>query len=176
MRTILHPTNFSVNSEQAFLIACSIARDQNALLIVLNVVSPRECAPQDLCGSALNPTSDLYHSIWNRFDQLRSLAGNVRVLFEVKIGETTDAIIDVVTHEHCDMIVVAGRNHHASFYQIHGCVSESLLRRAPCSVLLLRHFHADQFQKTGDERGDHSHLETDPGNCDADGGVVGARW
>jgi hypothetical protein len=124
----------------------------------------------------LNPTSDLYHSIWNRFDQLRSLAGNVRVLFEVKVGETIDAILDVATHEHSDLIVLAGRNHLASFYQVHGRVSESLIRRAPCSVLLLRHFHAGRFQGQTDERGDHSHLETDPGNCDAEGGVVGARW
>jgi hypothetical protein len=129
-----------------------------------------------LCGAALNPTSDLYHSIWNRFDQLRSLAGNVRVSFELKIGETLDAILDVVSQEHCDLIILAGRNHDTSFYQLHGCISESLIRRAPCSVLLLRHFHADQCQAPAAETGNCAAAETQTGACDSGCGAIGARW
>lgn len=175
MNTLLHPTDFSINSEQAFLIACGIARDQNALLIVLHVVSPRECAPQDLCGDSLNPTSDLYHSIWNHFEQLRSLAGNVRVSFDVIVGETIDAIMNVVSQEHCDLIILAGRNHQASFYQLHGCISESLIRRRPCSVLLLRHFQADQCQLTAAVADTSVPDEMRNSSCESRIGAIGAR-
>lgn len=176
MSTLLHPTDFSGNSEQAFQIACSIARDRNATLIVLHVVSPRECAPHDLCGNALNTTSDLYRCVWNHFDQLQSLAGTARVSFEIRIGETLDAIMDVVAHEHCELIVLAGRNQVGSFYQQHGCISESLIRRAPCSVLTLRHCYADKFQAPAADVNQSAAQESHADSRDNDSTAVGVRW
>src|SRR6516225_9277064 len=38
IRSILHPTDFSVPSNSALTLACSLARDQGAHLIVLHVV------------------------------------------------------------------------------------------------------------------------------------------
>jgi len=40
IRTILHPTDFSGPSEGAFQLACSLARDHGARLIVLHVMFP----------------------------------------------------------------------------------------------------------------------------------------
>jgi nucleotide-binding universal stress UspA family protein len=39
LKTILHPTDFSRCSQDAFRLACSLARDHGARLIVLHVVS-----------------------------------------------------------------------------------------------------------------------------------------
>ena len=41
-RSILHPTDFSECSEAAFHLACSLARDHRARLIVLHVIPPPE--------------------------------------------------------------------------------------------------------------------------------------
>jgi nucleotide-binding universal stress UspA family protein len=40
IRTILHPTDFSERSESAFHLACSLARDNGARLIILHVIPP----------------------------------------------------------------------------------------------------------------------------------------
>ena len=44
IKTILHPTDFSERSDQAFQLACSLARDHGARLIVLHVVFPPSAA------------------------------------------------------------------------------------------------------------------------------------
>ena len=40
IRTILHPTDFSPRSAYAFQLACALARDYGARLIVVHVQSP----------------------------------------------------------------------------------------------------------------------------------------
>lgn len=40
IHAILHPTDFSKQSEFAFQLACSLARDYDADLLVLHVVTP----------------------------------------------------------------------------------------------------------------------------------------
>lgn len=175
MKTLLHPTDFTANSEQAFQIACSLARDSNAGLIVLHVVSPRECARFDLDGDDLNPDSDLYQSVWSRFDQLRTLAGRAKVSFEVRIGELFDSLLDVARKKHCDLIVIAGRHHLSSYYQVHGCISESLFRRAPCSVLVLRHFHSDDSQMSDVSNSPLTSWEIGPDCGGSAGNTVGTH-
>ena len=39
-QTILHPTDFSENSQWAFQTACSLARENDATLILLHVIPP----------------------------------------------------------------------------------------------------------------------------------------
>jgi len=151
MGTLLHPTDFSTNSDEAFLVACSIARDKKAKLIVLHVVNPNECAPGDLDGDELDRESDLQKKIESQFDYLKSLTYDVLLTFQIKLGELLLTVIDVATHEQCEMIILAGRNQVEQHYQSFGCISEGLLRHAPCSVLVLRHFHAESVQELASE-------------------------
>ena len=44
IRKILHPTDFSAYSETAFRLACAVARDYDASLVVLHVASPSAVA------------------------------------------------------------------------------------------------------------------------------------
>src|SRR5262249_37737242 len=44
IRKILHPTDFSEHSEPAFRLACSLARDYGAPVVVLHVTSPSAVA------------------------------------------------------------------------------------------------------------------------------------
>ena len=174
MTKLLHPTDFSGNSQEAFSIACSIARDKQASLIVLCVVSPRECATEDMCEEGLNPGSKLYRNICRRFDQLKQAADQVPVSFQIKVGETVETILDVARHEQCDLIIVAGRSHTDSYYQLHGRICESLIRRAPCSVLMLRHFHNPSPGDTGEATlsDESSSVEQEVELC----GKLGPRW
>src|SRR5262249_39178294 len=40
IRTILHPTDFSENSEYAFRMACSLAKDHKADLVLFHAIPP----------------------------------------------------------------------------------------------------------------------------------------
>ncbi len=51
IQTILHPTDFSENSQCAFETACALARDYHATLLVLHVAMPSESAT-DRCAAA----------------------------------------------------------------------------------------------------------------------------
>ena len=44
---ILHPTDFSTDSDQAFQLACGVARDQFAELVVVHVLAPSSCPDCD---------------------------------------------------------------------------------------------------------------------------------
>ena len=51
IHTILHPTDFSDRSACAFRVACALARDYNAHLVVLHV----DHLPLELYGDAIAP-------------------------------------------------------------------------------------------------------------------------
>ena len=48
IRTILHPTDFSERSNDAYRLACALARDYNARLLIVHVVPPVAAAVGDL--------------------------------------------------------------------------------------------------------------------------------
>jgi nucleotide-binding universal stress UspA family protein len=137
MKTILHPTDFSVNSEQAFRLMCAIARDESAEVIVLHVIPPENCPEEDRDIDELDRDSALYESLCDRFRSLLELADDIPAAFQVKVGPTVETILNVAEQECCDLIVLAGRHHGFMHYQFHGSVSESVLRRAHCPILFL---------------------------------------
>src|SRR3954471_3355704 len=53
IRTILHPTDFSERSAYAFRLACSLARDHGASVVVLHVVAPPVAVFGDGMAAAL---------------------------------------------------------------------------------------------------------------------------
>src|SRR5436305_10571791 len=55
VNTILHPTDFSERSQYAFWLACSLARDYGAWLIVLHVVAAPAVVYGEGGGGAAQP-------------------------------------------------------------------------------------------------------------------------
>jgi nucleotide-binding universal stress UspA family protein len=53
IRTVLHPTDFSKYSDYAFRLACTLARDYGARLVILHVAAP----PVDGYGEGILPRS-----------------------------------------------------------------------------------------------------------------------
>lgn len=145
MNPILHPTDFTPESEQSFLLACSIARDQSAELIVLHVIHPDGVAATDRDGDELHRDSVPYQSCWARFERLHAQARGVSVSLQVKVGLPVETIVQVARNETCGLIILAA--HHYSFlhYQFHGSVSESLGHRTPVPILCLQQspFHQE---------------------------------
>jgi len=60
------------------------------------------------------------------------------VVSNVKMGQVIDTIVTQVEAEHADLLVIGSRELTKSERLYLGSVSESLLRHAPCSVLIVR--------------------------------------
>ncbi len=132
---ILFPTDFSEETNQAFQIACSVARDQFASLVVVHVLPPEHC-PKGECNAKLtHEDAPIVLDCRERFRQMNALAGEIPISFRIVFGYAIGAILNVAHEENADLIVVA--SHHRSRYrlQLHGSVADGLLRQSHCPVM-----------------------------------------
>ncbi len=129
---ILLPTDFSSKSDEAFSLACSIARDHFAEVLVLHVSPPCEAAEP-------SPERMSAEKAWQeRFSELKHLATDVPLHFREVEGYPVGTIVKVAAEEHCDLIVMASHDKSIACQQLHGSVTEGVLRHSACPVLCLR--------------------------------------
>jgi len=98
VRTILHPTDFSERSQCAFALACALARDYGARLVVLHVAA----APTPVAGGAggvpplLPPNpEELRAAAQEQLDQLQVPHANVRAERRLEQGDAVTEILRV---------------------------------------------------------------------------------
>ena len=135
---ILHPTDFSEESNQAFELACSMARDQFASLVVVHVL------PQD-CEQQLKPEVDLdndqspvIQKCRDGFRRMRAVAPDIPISFRIVFGNTVSAILNTAFESNAELIVIASHRHTQFHLQLHGSVAEGLLRQTHCPVVVVR--------------------------------------
>jgi nucleotide-binding universal stress UspA family protein len=131
--TILHPTDFSEHSESAFRLACALAWDYKARLVLLHVAPVSMVA---YAGGAVPP--DPWLDIEEAKAKLRDLEGQaqgVRVESQVMEGDPVDMILRAAEETNSDVIVMGTHGRTALSRLLLGSVAESVLRKAPCPVL-----------------------------------------
>jgi nucleotide-binding universal stress UspA family protein len=133
LATLLHPTDFSENSEFAFRLACALARDYKARLVLLHVLPP----PMVIYAGGPVP-AETWPSIEETKEKLRQLEGQaqgVRVESQVMEGDPVDMILRAAEETHSDVIVMGTHGRTALARLLLGSVAEAVLRKAPCPVL-----------------------------------------
>jgi len=136
LATILHPTDFSEHSEFAFRLACALARDYNARLILLHVLPP----PIVIYAGGPIP-AEPWPSIEEVKEKLRQLAKQahrVRVESTVMEGDAVDMILRAAEETNSDVIVMGTHGRAALVRLLMGSVAESVLRKARCPVLSVK--------------------------------------
>ena len=135
--TILHPTDFSESAAYAFWLACSLARDYGARLIVLHVAPP----PVLHYGEGV-PIHDQIHDYRDPIEQkLRSLQppdNDIEITHELAKGDPVEEIVRVANEKHCDLIVMGTHGRTGLSRLILGRVAEQVLRKASCPVLSVK--------------------------------------
>jgi nucleotide-binding universal stress UspA family protein len=134
--TILHPTDFSEHSEFAFRVACALARDYKARLILLHVLPP----PMVIYAGGPVP-AETWPSVEEVKEHLRNLeeqTHHVRVESQVLEGDPVDMILRAAEETHSDVIVMGTHGRTALARLLLGSVAEVVLRKAPCPVLTVR--------------------------------------
>jgi nucleotide-binding universal stress UspA family protein len=135
LRTILHPTDFSEHSGYAFQLACALAWDHGARLVVLHVQPPVIC-------HALVPISSEPPAVWRALEEqlskLRPPDPDVCVEHHLTEGDPAAEIVHLAQETHCDLIVMGTQGRTGMDRLLMGSVAEAVLRKAPCPVLTVR--------------------------------------
>ena len=138
IRTILHPTDFSAPSAYAFQMACALARDYHARLIVLHVEPPPVAA---LGGMLAVPPLPEEYDRENLETQLRRIQPSdpaVRVEHRLVAGDPVAEILRAAQEQACDLIVMGTNGRTGLGRLLMGSVAEHVVRKAPCLVLTLK--------------------------------------
>lgn len=135
---ILHPTDFSEESDQAFQLACNMARDQFATLVVVHVLPAASCPNCDSDADLSEDQGPIMQDCRQHFNRMRAQAADVPISFRVVLGNAVGSILRVAHEEKADLIVIASHRHSQFHLQLHGSVAEGLLRQTHCPVVVLR--------------------------------------
>ena len=148
IRTILCATDFSAASEEAFRVACSLAAEHTARLIVVHVAPPE--VPGLRMSESLVLHDDYVGAIEARLRPLQGRAPHVPMQFQIEVGHPSAKIIKLARAARADLIVIgAPRNHALPFPP---STSQEVVAFAPCAVAIVA---PEQSQPTDESR--HSH-------------------
>jgi nucleotide-binding universal stress UspA family protein len=136
IRTVLHPTDFSQYSEFAFRLACSLARDYGARLMVLHVAAP----PMAVAGQGVMmfPPEDDLAPLREKLRQLRPRDLKVQVEQRLLEGDAATEILRLAEETKCDVIVIGTHGRTGLARLLMGSVAEQVVRRAPCPVVTVK--------------------------------------
>lgn len=136
IRTIIHPTDFSESSGHAFVVACALARDHGARLVVLHVATP----PVAFVGEgALPPEPEDYQDRLR--EQLRQVVPqdpSVVVEHQLLEGDVATEVLRLARERRCDLIVMGTHGRTGLRRVVMGSVAEQVMRKAPCPVLTVK--------------------------------------
>jgi len=141
---ILVPIDFSVQSERAFDMACSLARDSGGQLIVLHVVP----LPAVMYGPP--PESYLGH-VREQLELVQAKDPRIVVQHHLVEGDAARAILQEAREMNCDAIVMGTHGRSGLNRLLLGSVAEEVVRKAPCAVVVVK--SAACTNSDGEERG-----------------------
>ncbi len=136
IKTILHATDFSDRSKPALELACSLARDLGARLVVLHVVSP----PVAVYGEgmiATLPVTDL-EEVRKRLREVKPCDPGLPIDHRLVEGDPAEEIVREARDSGCDLIVLGTHGRTGLDRLLMGSVAERVMRKAACPVLTVR--------------------------------------
>jgi len=140
IHTILHPTDFSVRAQSALALACALARDHGARLIVLHVAP----TPVGYAEGMIPPDPEEYlEGLRQELQQLQVPDAGLQVERRLVEGDPVTEILRVAEDTGSELIVMGTHGRTGLARLLMGSVAELVMRRAPCPVLTVRvPFHA----------------------------------
>lgn len=142
LKTILHPTDFSEHSIQALEMACALARDQNARVILLHVVPRPVSLVSDVSACkeehALEDSKTYREEMVRRLKKLREEAPWAQVESLLKEGDVAGIILRTAEENPCDLIVMGTHGRSRMHQLMMGSVAAEVSRKAPCPVVTVK--------------------------------------
>jgi nucleotide-binding universal stress UspA family protein len=137
IKTILHPTDFSEPSGHAFRLACALARDYGARLVVAHAFTlPMYGSPE--MGPLIPDPQVVEDELRARLEGVRPSDTAIAVEHRLCIGDAAGEIVALAREVKADLIVMGTHGRSGVGRLLLGSVAEAVLRRAPCPVLTLK--------------------------------------
>ncbi len=142
LNAILHPTDFSDHSDYAFRLACSLARDHGARIIVLHVVTTLgpELIPLGDGATQLQPEG-YRKKLWDELRRVQPKDPALAVEHVLVEGDPAESILGHARQTECDIIVIGTHGRTGLDRLLMGSVAEQVVRKAPCPVLTVKAPH-----------------------------------
>jgi nucleotide-binding universal stress UspA family protein len=137
VKTILHPTDFSENSAFAFRLACALARDYGARLVLVHVAPPPFGAYSE--GIYLPTPEGYLEPLEDELKKLQPHDSNIAVEHRLVDGEAAPMILKVAAEVKADVIVMGTHGRTGLARLVMGSVAEQVVRKARCPVLTVKH-------------------------------------
>lgn len=136
LHTILHPTDFSERSGYALHVACSLARDYGARLMLVHVAS----LPPVVYEEGIMPPDPevLFQDVKEQLNRLEVPGGNVRAERRFEVGDPATEILRVAQETHADLIVMGAQGRTGLARLLLGSVADQVARKASCLVLTVK--------------------------------------
>jgi nucleotide-binding universal stress UspA family protein len=138
LQTILHPTDFLECSAYAFQLACALARDHGARLLVLHVPVPPPLVTYGELEKALQAPGGYRATLLDQLNRLQPADPGIGVEHLLQEGDPATEILQVAQARLCDLIVMGTHGRTGLSRLLVGSVAETVLRHAPCPVLLVK--------------------------------------
>lgn len=135
VHTILYPTDLSGPSRSVFPVACALARDHGARLIVLHVELP----PLGAAEVVAHRDPDKYYAgVWEELRKLQAPGSNILVEHQLTIGDAAAEILRVAEDSRAGLIIMGTHGRTGLGRVLLGSVAEAVLRLARCPVLTVK--------------------------------------
>jgi nucleotide-binding universal stress UspA family protein len=136
IHTILHPTDFSDHSAVAFRMACALARDYDARLVVLHVTGLPAIAFVE--GVVPPQPEDYFAAAEAELRRVRPPDARIRVEHRLKEGDPVTEILEAAREAGADLIVMGTHGRTGLGRFLMGSVAEHVVRHATCPVVTVR--------------------------------------
>ena len=136
VKTILHPTDFSEESRAAFQMACSLAREYGAKLVIVHA-APIEIVYGGMVGVPMEPYPYL-HTLEQHLEEMKLSCPGIVVDVHLREGAAVNEILDDAEEVHADLIVMGTHGRSGVGRILLGSIAEGVLRKARCPVLTLK--------------------------------------
>ena len=134
IRGVLHPTDFSDLSNNAFRLACNLALDYQAPLYVLHVATAFEAFEGELIFK--KRSAQYLATDWEKLSEYKWPAPRIHCLLEE--GEPAEQIVRVSHSIPCDFIVMGSHGRSGLARLLLGSVAEHVLREATCQLIIVK--------------------------------------
>jgi universal stress protein A len=142
---ILVPTDFSEDSEAAFLTALNIAAKYRSSIYLLHVISSSaHLNMADYCLDANNMNRILNESSVSSNEKLQAIidksqqSGDIKVVPTVRRGHPCEEILKEASERKIDLIVIASHGKTGLQKYFIGSVTERVMKDVNCPVLLIQ--------------------------------------
>ncbi len=136
--TILHPTDFSRSANHAFEVACSLAGQHQARLLLLHVVSPPAPPPLPYNEAGMGTIEDDAELAYERLEEMRTAKSQLKIEYVLAEGQPADEIVRVAREINADLIIMGTHGRTGLEHLVMGNVAEQVTREAPCRVVTVR--------------------------------------